>query len=252
MKSKRIKVISVLLVLALLVSSLVFSVNADEDFTWETYDKGYITIVFDDGKMPITQQAAEIFEEFGMPMSAAIPAKLVEYDNELYHVLMDIQDNGGEILSHGYNHIPIVDTTNPEYASKTNNAARYIDTSSATAVADMDYELGESWRKLNNLGFNVNGMIQVGCGGAEGTADFELVESVARKYYKYSDGSGVSPQYKLTRRSASWDSLANLKKRIDNAATNKTWQVLYVHSFKEITSDASTEDGAILREVTVY
>lgn len=252
MKSKRIKVISVLLVLALLVSSLVFSVNAEEDFTWETYDKGYITIVFDDGKMPITQQAAEIFEEFGMPMSAAIPAKLVEYDNELYHVLMDIQDNGGEILSHGYNHIPIVDTTNPEYASKTNNAARYIDTSSATAVADMDYELGESWRKLNNLGFNVNGMIQVGCGGAEGTADFELVESVARKYYKYSDGSGVSPQYKLTRRSASWDTLANLKKRIDNAATNKTWQVLYVHSFKEITSDASTEDGAILREVLQY
>ncbi len=252
MKTKSKKLISVFLILALLVSSLVFTATAEADFTWETYDKGYITLVFDDGRMPITQEAAEIFEEFDMPMSAAIPANKVEYGNDLYNVLMKIQDNGGEILSHGYSHIAIVDTSNPDYANKTNNAGRYIDTSSATAIEEIEHELGESWRKLNNLGFNVNGMIQVGCGGAEGTADFEMVESIARKYYKYSDGSGVSTQYKLTRRSASWDTMASLKKRIDNAAENKTWSVLYVHSFKEITSDASTEDGAALREVLQY
>lgn len=252
MNKKAKKIVAVLLSLALVFSTLVFSANAAQDFTWETYDKGYITIVFDDGKMPVTQQAAEIFEEFDMPMSAAIPAKTVEYGSDLYYTLMDIQDNGGEILSHGYNHIPIVDTSDPEYANKTNNVAKYIDTSSATALEDMEKELGDSWRKLNDLGFNVNGLIEVGCGGAEGTADYDLVESVVRKYYKYSNASGVSPQYTISRRSTSWDTLANLKKRIDNAATNKQWVVLYAHTFKEITSDSATEDGSTLREVLQY
>lgn len=245
--------VAVLLSATLLVSSLVFSVSAAEDFTMDTLDKGYVTLVFDDGKMPITEQAAEIFEEFDMPMSAAVPAKLVEYDNELYNVLLKIQDNGGEILSHGYNHIPIVDTTHPNYANMTNNfGSNYIDTSNENAIERLEYELGESWRKFNDLGINVNGMIEVGCGGAEGSADYELVESIARKYYKYSNASGVSSQYKITRRSTSWDTMANLKGRIYNAGKNKTWVVLYAHSFSEISSDSGTTDGSSLREVLQY
>ncbi len=249
MKTKLNRILSILLVFALVCSTIVFSASAAEDFTWSAYDKGYVTLVFDDGKMPITEEAAQLFEEYDMPMSAAIPAKLVEYGNDLYNALVKIQNNGGEILSHGYDHIPIVDTSNPEYANATNNAGKYIDTSKSTAADEIDYQLGESWRKLNNLGFKVNGMIQVGCGGAEGTADYDMVENIARKYYKYSDSSGVSAQYKISRRSTSWDTMENLKKRIDSAATNKSWVVLYAHTFKEISRDAGTEDSSALREV---
>ncbi len=152
----------------------------------KSFDKGYVTFIFDDGRMPFTKEVAELFQEFGMPMSCAIVANRVQKDSELHKVILSVQQNGGEILSHGYKHNAI---TSPELSLKNNGIYE---------LADIEHELGSSWKRLTNLGLNVNGMIQVGCGGDEKTADFALVETVARKYYKYSNASGISSQYKKT------------------------------------------------------
>lgn len=76
-----------------------------------SFDKGHITFVFDDGKMPFTQAMADLFIGYGMPMSAATIANNVTEGNELYNELVKIEENGGEILSHGYEHKAITSST---------------------------------------------------------------------------------------------------------------------------------------------
>ena len=242
------RLFAVILCLTLMFTSMFITVSAANDFKMGELDKGYITFIFDDGKMPFTKEVAELFKEFGMPMSCAIIAKNVERDGELHKVLLSVQENGGEILSHGYNHKPITS----EELSKNPVKNVYGAGSGIYTYADIDYELGQSWRYLTSLGFNVNGMIEVGCGGDESSADYALVESVARKYYKYSNASGVSAQYTQSRRFMNWDSLETVKKRIDNAANNNTWQILSAHGYSEITSDHAVSDTSTLREILQY
>lgn len=214
----------------------------------KAFDKGYVTFIFDDGKMPFTKEVAELFEEFGMPMSCAIVANRVQKDSEEHKILLDIQQNGGEILSHGYNHIPI--TSEERSNNPVNNI--YGVGKGIFNVEDIENELGSSWKRLTNLGFNINGMIQVGCGGDENTADYALVESIARKYYKYSNASGVSAQYIKSRTFMNWKTMSGIKQMINAAAENKEWIILSAHNYKEISSDAPSEDTGALREILQY
>ena len=241
------KLISVLVALTLVFTFTFFTASATEGFTMKSFDKGYVTFIFDDGKMPFTQEVWELFKEFDMPMSCAIVAKRIEKDSEIHQILLDVQKNGGEILSHGYSHTPIIDTTKPDYNYLTNIYGTGISTKE-----DIEYELGRSWKRLTNLGFNVNGFIEVGCGGAESTADYELVETVARKYYKYSNSAGVSSQYTQSRRFMNWDTFDKLKERIDIAAENHEWLILSAHNFNEISSDRPTPDDLRLRQLLNY
>ena len=224
------------------------SASAAEDFTMKSFDKGYITFIFDDGKMPFTKEVAELFKEYNMPMSCAIIANRVQKDSEEHKILLNIQQNGGEILSHGYNHIPI--TSEERSNNPVNNI--YGVGKGIFNVEDIENELGSSWKRLTNLGFNINGMIQVGCGGDENTADYALVESIARKYYKYSNASGVSAQYIKSRTFMNWKTMSGIKQMINTAIENKEWIILSAHNYNEISSDAPSEDTGALREILQY
>ena len=239
------KIIAVLTVVLLTLPFCFITSSASEDFSMKSFDKGYITFIFDDAKMPFTKEVAELFKEFGMPMSCAVPAQNVERDSELHKILLDIQNNGGEILSHGYNHMPL--TSEERSKNPINNV--YGANTGIYTVEGFERELGESWRHLTSLGFNVNGMIQVGCGGDEGSVDYALVETVARKYYKYSNASGVSAQYKQSRRFMNWDTLSSIYSRIDNAAQNKEWIILSAHNYNEISSDCAMPDTYTLKQI---
>lgn len=211
----------------------------------KSFDKGYVTFIFDDGRMPFTKEVAELFKEFGMPMSCAIPANRVQKDSELHKILLNIQSNGGEILAHGYNHKPITS----EERSQNPDRNIYGAGSGIYTLDGIEKELGSAWKRLTNLGFNVNGIIQVGCGGDEGTADYALVETVARKYYKYSNASGVSAQYKKSRTFMNYKTMNGVKDMINKAAENKEWIILSAHGYSEITSDGAGEDTGALREI---
>ncbi len=201
-----------------------------KEFTMKTLDKGYVTFIFDDANMPFTKEVADLFNEFGMPMSCAVPAYKVKRCSELHRVLLGIQENGGEILSHGYNHWAIT---------------------SETTKASAEKQIIDAWRHLTTLGFNVNGMIEVGNGGGEATADYEMVESILRNYYKYSN-YGVSEQYDKSRRFMNWDSMSSIRNRITNAGNNKEWIILSAHGYGEISSDQATTDTTRLREILQY
>lgn len=235
----------------LVVSIITFSftsltASAQEDFTMKTFDKGYVTFIFDDGRMPFTKEVAELFKEFGMPMCCAIPGARVQKDSELHKALLYVQNNGGEILSHGYEHRPITS----EERSK--NPVNNVYGKGIYTLTDIEKELGSGWKRLTNLGFNVNGIIQVGCGGDEGTADYALVETVARKYYKYSNASGLSAQYKKSRTFMNWKTMNGIRDMIDKAIENKEWIILSAHGYNEISSDAASEDTDAMREILDY
>ncbi len=205
--------------------------NAAEDYTMKPLPKGYVTFIFDDANMPFTQDFANLFKEYGIPMCCAVPAKNVDKYGELYKVLKEIENNGGEILSHGFYHSAITSDAYPEFVEE---------------------ELGKSWCHLTKLGFKINGMIEVGNGGGEATADYNMVEKIARKYYKYSNASGVSEQYKKSRRFMNWSTLEGIKGEIKAAADNNEWLILSAHNYNEISSDKSTYDTSTMREILDY
>lgn len=243
---KKIMAITVALVIVFSFSFL--TANAQEDFKMNTFDKGYVTFIFDDGRMPFTKEVGELFKEYNMPMCCAIPGGRVQKDSELHKTLLKIQSNGGEILSHGYDHKAI---TSEERSKNPEKNVYGADTGIYTAEG-IEKELGSSWKRLTNLGFNVNGMIEVGCGGDESSADYALVETIARKYYKYSNASGVSAQYKKSRTFMNWKTFNGVKDMINKAAENKEWIILSAHGYSEITSDAASEDTGVMRMILDY
>jgi hypothetical protein len=186
---------------------------AQNDFSMKPFDKGYITFLFDDGRMPFSEECFKLFRSFKMPMCCALVAKDIMDDETTIKLFLQIQDAGGEILSHTYDHTALV--------------------KNMCTVEFIEKQLGDSYRVLTGLGFNINGIIEAGNGGDEKTADYELVETISRKYYKYSNAYGVSPQYKFKRNWLSGKSLSQVKSMVDDAIKNKSWLTLWGHEFKE-------------------
>jgi hypothetical protein len=240
------KIISILVAVIIAISFTFLTASAQEDFTMKPFDKGYVTFIFDDGRMPFTKEVGELFKEYNMPMCCAMPGGRVQKDSELHKTLLKIQSNGGEILSHGYDHKPITS----EERSK--NPVKNVYGKGIYTLTDIEKELGSGWKRLTNLGFNVHGIIQVGCGGDESTADYALVESVARKYYKYSNASGISAQYKKNRTFMNWKSMNGIYDMIDKAIQNKEWIILSAHGYNEISNDAASEGTGTMREILEY
>ncbi len=208
------KFLILLLTFIMLLSTVAFTVSAEEDFTMKEFDKAYITFVFDDGNMPFTEQCYNLFKKHNLPVCFSIIANKVKNDPQLISILKDTEKMGGEVLSHTYSHSAF-----NEYSG----------------VEDFEYQLGESFLLLRALGFNVNGVIEAGNGGGEAKANYELMETVTRKYYKYSNAYGVSPQYKKKRTWLSYasDKYAFAKATIDDAIAKKEWVVFSAHSFNE-------------------
>ncbi len=208
------KTITFLLIAVLVLSCFCIPASAvASDFSWKEYDKGYVTIVFDDGG-DCTATLNSLFKKYDMPLSCAIVGNSVEREgSSLPVILRDIQNHGGEILSHTYTHSAF---------------------SQATTLADIEYEFSKSYNALKNAGFVVNGIIEAGSGGNEKKVNYDLVEQIARKYYKYSNAYGRSLQYNSERIWMNGMSLGKLKATVSRAAKNKEWVILFAHGFNEI------------------
>lgn len=214
------KLLLCLLIVTLAFSSFGITASAETDFKMKSFDKAYITFVFDDGNMPFTEECYNIFKAFDMPMCCAVVANRVENNPQVISILKEIEKSGGEILSHTYTH----------------NAFN-----KNSIEADFIYELKNSYIHLSALGFNINGVIEAGSGGAEKEANYEAMEAVTREYYKYSDYYGVSPQYKKPRTWFVWNTVSSIKSMIDTAIIRKRWIVLAAHNFNEISKNDLTE-----------
>lgn len=214
------KLLLCLLIVTLAFSSFGISASAETDFKMKSFDKAYITFVFDDGNMPFTEDCFKLFKSFNMPMCCAVVANRVENNPQVISVLKEIEKSGGEILSHTYTH----------------NAFNKNSTE-----ADFIYEFKNSYIHLSALGFNINGVIETGSGGAEKEANYEAMEAVTREYYKYSDYYGVSPQYQNPRTWFVWNTVSSIKSMIDTAIIRKRWIVLAAHNFNEISKNDLTE-----------
>lgn len=206
------KLFCLLTTLLLLLGICFVPAEATESFTWDEFDSGYVTIVFDDGR-DCTATLARIFNEKNIPLSCAIMGKTVVNSSSMVALLKDIQNHGGEILSHTYSHSAFNENTTLE---------------------DIEREFSMSYQALTNAGFVVNGIIEAGSGGAEKRVNYDLVEQVVKKYYKYSDCYGTSLQYKSVRTWMHGQSLAQLKAKVSRAANRKEWLILFAHDFNEI------------------
>lgn len=217
------KIVSLIIgVIAIFSSAFALSLQAAEnDFSMKTLDKAYITFLFDDGRMPFTEECFKLLQSYKMPMCCAVVADDVMDDEKAITLFTKIQNVGGEILSHTYSHSA-------------------IDKQSST-VEFVEKQLGDSYRVLSGLGFNINGIIEAGNGGGEKTANYALIETISRKYYKYSNAYGVSPQYNMDRTWLSGKSLKQVKSLVDDAVKNKKWLTLWAHDFSEFSKSDMEE-----------
>lgn len=183
--------------------------------TWKPLDKGYITLVIDDNNSELPFFYNVITDEYNLPMCAAVPTSTLYSANN--SVLHEIQNHGGEILSHTRDH-------------KILN--RSVDWET------VDYQLGQSYRDLVADGFNVHGIILAGGQGQDQTEDYRRdIEGFTNKYYLYSDKYGASTQYWKQRNWFVGRTVEELKQIIDEQIENKTWEVIYAHNTRECSEE---------------
>ncbi len=206
--------------LILLLQSFLVSASAKDDFEMKKFDKTYVTFIFDDNRMPFTKECFELFKKYDIPMSCAVIGQGVKDNPELIKLLKEIESEGGEILSHTYSHYVFTESNT---------------TGTKEEFEKLDFEFGESFKLLRSYGFDVNGIICAGNGGEEATADYDFIEGVTRKYYKYSDLYGVSPQYQNVRKNMT--TARRTIRVIETAQQNKDWIILFAHDFNEISKD---------------
>ncbi len=190
--------------------------------TWKPYDKGYMTIVFDDNNDNLEPMFDIATGEYGFPVCAAIPTKYIDRNPG---VLEEIEGSGGEILSH---------------------TATHSQFNFSTSWETIDNDFKTSYDVLTDRGFNVNGIILSGGTNSDTSTAFgRAVEPITAKYYKYSDLYGVSEQYRKRRDSFNGKTADEIKAIIDRMIRNRDWIVIYAHNFTEFPEE-------VMREVLGY
>lgn len=205
-------------------------------FAWGAMDKGTIVFTFDDTLNDI-DLIEEMSEEYGIPVCfSAIPQNLGNITTAtgegktVKEVLTIAQEHGNEILCHGAGALTSDSTDEDIYERFVTNK-----------------------RKLEENGFNVNGIIEIGAGGSEHTFDYARCEKYLRTMYRYSDGYGRNlglPQYMNGRRYISTDTSAN-HTLVDSCASNKTLLIFVTHSTRRGYATIDTTESA-LRDLFSY
>lgn len=193
--------------------------------TWKPYDKGYMTIVYDDNNDDLSPMFDITTGEYGFPICAAIPTKYIDKNPG---VLEQIESSGGEILSHTASH------------SQLNFSSSW---------ETIDNEFKNSYDLLTARGFNVNGIILSGGTNSDTSTAFgRAVEPLTAKYYKYSDLYGVSEQYRKRRDTFKGKTAEENKAIIDRMIRNKEWIVIYAHNLTEFPEDVMRETLSYAQE----
>ena len=190
-------------------------------------DKAYITLVVDDNREDLIDSYNIVVEDYNMPLCAAVNTWSITSPKRNIDLLHDIQNHGGEILSHTISHYPLNSTYSEEVIKE---------------------EFLGSWQILREHGYNVNGIITAGGTGLDSTASFrEYLEPFISQRYYYSDAYGVSAQYYRPRKwlgeKVGTSCYDNIKSIVDNAIANKSWEVLYWHTLSEFDVDRDAATG---------
>lgn len=205
--------------------------DGGKDFVWKPFDTGYITIIYDDGS-PSLSTASDIFEEYNMPLCAAmIPRNLgnISDDGErtIKQVCDDIVANGGEILSHDG---PVLHDPTDYETIKEN--------------------LMKTKEQLTNAGFIIRGFMKP---GGTGMIDWRNtnMQRFTQMFYDYADQCGETAQYYKPRKALS--DIAQVKEYIDDAMANNKWYTFFCHDFTELSESGLREilNYAQLKGVTV-
>lgn len=180
------------------------------EFAWKPFDKGYVVIIIDDGRHDLCK-FLEIFKEYNVPLSCALMSSnlysIQDDGRYLIDVALDIQANGGEVLSHSTSGSVFTEETTDEDANERFRTSKKI---------------------LTENGLIINGFVKPGGTGALSRLD--KFEHLVRKYYRYGYSSGYSTAYS-TGRYAMTGTLENLTSKVDNAIANKSKIIFYSHSF---------------------
>lgn len=190
---------------------------------WKEFDKGYITIVFDDGRNDL-ETVFNLFKSKNIPLTSACIGNKMDYHRKLLH---EIENNGGEVMAHGLNSITTTD--------------------GSLNASKIEYEIRESRVIAQRLGLDVRGWRRVGGNDYVNGNDNGLSREFICKYYQYANSvtsDDLSDFYSVPNFSIATLSLDQIKEKIDNAISNKEWLVLYAHTLD------GTEDGVDTTKVT--
>lgn len=208
-------------------------------FAFKTFDKGYISFVFDDARTDV-DLVASIFAEYGFKLGLAIiPDYLDRTCNGLsetsqgYTTGMSVKDVcqrvvtlGGEVMSH-YNQV--VNVTN-QY-DKTFMYKYFVDTKQV----------------LENNGFVVRGLIRTGGTGA--ISRTPEIERWLIGNYEYSN-QGTAVNYAQDRVNIT-TTMSSLKSQIASAYNNHTWIKIMGHGIADETGGNNISESD-LREILDY
>ena len=206
-------------------------------FEFKTFDKGYISIVFDDLRNDI-DLVASIFAEFNYPLCiSAIPQYLnntasglktasngFETGMKMKAIMQKVVENGGEIFSHNVDVVTI------------ENQYDY----------DFMYNYYTNSKKiLTDNGFNVRGLIKAGGEGAINST-IEIEKWLILNYDYSNQGTAINYSHNREYLNKPVNTIKNI---ISNAITNKRWVQFYGHTL-------SGQEGYIsesnLREILQY
>lgn len=206
-------------------------------FSWSSFDKGYITLIFDDGSSDLGI-AYEIAKEYGLFISGAVPPERLSNPlsgSSLTGTVKDacnaIVQDGGEILSHSLHTLNRDDVTEQDFYQY--------------------FVLNKL--ELEEAGFAIDGIMTAGAG----YKDKSVTLKWAKTYYLYSDSEGYGqgfPQYSKSRYGVYGNSTTNnidqIKMRISNAAEESDWLVLCFHTISESSVLGTSE--SLLRDLFGY
>lgn len=203
------------------------SIEQKLGFSFTGMQKGQIIFMFDDA-LPVTSDLLSIFNEYNLPMSMAVPVNALNFiandGRKMKEVLLQIQEEGGEILSHSIDGNTLAGLTYSECEDRLRN----------------------SKNQLEKEGFEIHGWVS-----PSGVYN-EIAESLYRKYYRYgykASNNVKMKQYRMERTYLSKLLLKGAKDKVDYVKENKTVQIFFGHMNSSELQSFSLDD---LRELIEY
>lgn len=182
-----------------------------KSFNWKSFDGGYMTIIFDDGRHDLNK-VKDICKEYEIPFCAAIPTEslnsLTDDGSKIIDVAKEIVSNGGEILSHGVTSTVLKDPNDYDLLKQM---------------------LMDSKQTLTENGFEIRGFITP---GGTGAIDWNgnNVQRFTQLFYDYGDLCGDDPQYRKGRVSLGYNDISVAKGYVDDAINHSKWYTFMSHT----------------------
>lgn len=195
--------------------------------------QGMITFSYDDGRLNNFEYALPLHVKHNVPATFNIVAKRVDKENQAStETLLDAQNKGIEIASHGYSHIILTSLSDEE----------------------LDFELSESKRVLSDIVGNVD---TISIPGSQ--YDARVRESVG-KYYKGARVFGGQPNV-ISSIDFLWlksyvvlnsNNFEKIQALIDQAVRDKTWVIIMLHGVEPVNELKYDITPDLLDEVLAY